>query len=109
MTAPEKGRKERWIAIDDIPGIAAKDEIIIVNSARGIIVCRWLPLSKYSELRKYPLRRTPLEDEKDKPYPYPPTVVSPSGDPVSKPIQAGSDDAAIFELIYSTGGRMPED
>ena len=28
--------------------------------------------------------------------------------PVGEPIAATSDDAALFELIYSTGGRMPE-
>ena len=47
MTAPE--RKERWIVTDDIPGIAMKDEIVIVDY-RGILVGRWLPMSKYDAL-----------------------------------------------------------
>ena len=47
MTAPE--RKERWIVIDDIPGIAMRDEIIVIDH-RGILVGRWLPMSKYDAL-----------------------------------------------------------
>lgn len=107
MKIPEG--KTRWIAIDIVPGIAVRDEIIIVNSARGILVTRWLPLSKYPDLMKYRLRLTPLEDVEDEPYPYPPTVVGSSGSPVSKPIEASSDDAALFELIHSAGGRMPKE
>lgn len=34
-------------------------------------------------------------------------IVRPLIAPVSEPIQAGSDDVAIFELLYSVGGRMP--
>ena len=48
MSAPE--RKERWIVLDDIPGIAMRDEIIIVRPDQGIIVGRWLPLSRYDAL-----------------------------------------------------------
>ena len=109
MKPPKK--KTRWMAIDDIPGIAVKDEIIIVNSKRsgGILVCRWMPMSLYPDLMKYRLRLIPLDDVEDEPYPYPPTRVGSSGSPVSDPIKAGSDAAALFELIYSTGGGMPEE
>ena len=34
-------------------------------------------------------------------------VVRSSRSPVGEPIAASSDDAALFELIYSTGGKMP--
>ena len=44
-----KGGKERWIVTEDIPGIAMKDELIVVDH-RGILVGRWLPLSKYDVL-----------------------------------------------------------
>ncbi len=47
-----KGGYERWVALDDIPGIAGKDEIIVVDH-RGILVGRRLPLSKYPDLVKY--------------------------------------------------------
>ncbi len=35
-------------------------------------------------------------------------VVRSSRSPVGEPIAASSDESALFELIYSTGGRMPE-
>ena len=35
-------------------------------------------------------------------------VIRSGRSPVSEPVHASSDDAALFELIYSTGGRMPE-
>ena len=101
--SPQK--KERWIAIDDIPGIAARDEIIIVKPRMGILITRWMPLSKYSDLMEHHLRLSLLVD--DKPYPYPPTAMTSSGSPVSELIKADSDQAALFELIHSAGGRMP--
>ena len=100
--------KERWIAIDDIPGIAAKDEIIIVRPDFGILITRWLPPSKYSDLKKFRLRMAPVDGKDPEPYPYPPTVVGSSGSPVGEPIAASSDESALFELIHSAGGRMPE-
>ena len=42
-------RKERWVVLDDIPGIAMRDELIVVDH-RGILVGRWLPMSKYPAL-----------------------------------------------------------
>ena len=36
-------------------------------------------------------------------------LVRPIGSLVSKPISADTDAAALFELILSTGGRMPEE
>ena len=36
-------------------------------------------------------------------------VVRSSRSPVGEPIAASSDDAALFELIYSTGGTMPQE
>ena len=44
-------KKERWIVTEGIPGIASKDEIVVVNQ-RGILIGRWLPLSRYPELIK---------------------------------------------------------
>lgn len=35
-------------------------------------------------------------------------VVRPLVSPVSEPIQAGTDDAALFELMCQAGGRMPQ-
>ena len=35
-------------------------------------------------------------------------VVRSRRSPVGEPIAASSDESALFELIYSTGGRMPE-
>ena len=106
MKIPPK--KTRWMAIDDIPGIAVRDEIIIVKPKMGILVTRWLPLSKYDDLMESRLRLSPLEKHADEPYPYPPTAMTSSGSPISEPIEAGSDQAALFELIHSSGGRMPE-
>ena len=39
-------RKTAFLVTGGIPGIAAKDEIIKVND-HGILIGRWLPLSKY--------------------------------------------------------------
>ncbi len=38
-----------FLVTDGIAGIAAKDEIIRVND-HGILIGRWLPLSKYPQL-----------------------------------------------------------
>ncbi len=38
-----------FVLTEGIPGIAAKDEIIRVNE-HGILIGRWLPLEKYSQL-----------------------------------------------------------
>ncbi len=38
-----------FVLTEGIPGIAAKDEIIRVNE-NGILIGRWLPLGKYSQL-----------------------------------------------------------
>ncbi len=43
--------KTSFLVTDGIPGIAAKDEIIRVND-HGILIGRWLPISKYSQLMK---------------------------------------------------------
>ena len=42
-------RKESFLVTDGIPGIAAKGEIIKVTKD-GILVGRWLPMSKYQQL-----------------------------------------------------------
>ncbi len=44
-------KKTSFLVTDGIPGIAAKDEIIRVND-HGILIGRWLPLSKYPLLVK---------------------------------------------------------
>ena len=44
-------KKESFLVTDGIPGIASKDEIIRVND-HGILIGRWLPISKYDELMK---------------------------------------------------------
>ena len=46
-------QKERWVVTEGIPGIASKDEIVIVNPARGLLVTRWLPLARYPDLMMY--------------------------------------------------------
>ena len=43
--------KTSFLVTDGIRGIAAKDEIIRVND-HGILIGRWLPISKYSQLMK---------------------------------------------------------
>ncbi len=45
--------KERWIVTEGISGIASKNEIITVNPAHGLLVTRWLPLTRYGELMDY--------------------------------------------------------
>ena len=45
--------KERWIVTEGISGIASKDEIIIVNPDRGLLVTRWLPLARYVDLMSH--------------------------------------------------------
>ena len=35
-------------------------------------------------------------------------IIRPLHSPVGEPIEATSDESALFELIYSTGARMPE-
>ena len=44
-------KKESYLATHGIPGIAAKGEIIKVTE-EGILVGRWLPMSKYPQLMK---------------------------------------------------------
>ena len=44
-------KKTSFVVTGGIPGIAAKDEIIKVND-HGILIGRWLPLSKYPMLVK---------------------------------------------------------
>ena len=56
----------RWKAMEGIPGIAAKGEIITVKPDFGIVVSRFLPLAKYPDLMLYrdslsPLRPVPPE------------------------------------------------
>ena len=66
--------KERWIVTEGIPGIASKDEIVIVNPARGLLVARWLPLMRYADLMAYRHRLSfpePFWDEPIRP-PRPP-------------------------------------
>ena len=68
MNARPSG-KERWVVLEGIPGIASKDEIIIVKPDRGIIVSRYLPLSKYPDLMAYWNFLSPLALHKDDPMP----------------------------------------
>ena len=42
-------KETAFLVTESIPGIAAKDEIIRVNE-NGILIGRWLPLGKYSQL-----------------------------------------------------------
>ena len=42
-------KKASFLVTDGIPGIAAKGEIIKVSDD-GILVARWLPMSKYPKL-----------------------------------------------------------
>ena len=63
--------KERWIVTEGISGIASKDEIIIVNPARGLLVCRWLPLSRYPDIMAHRHLLSPLRLHRDDPMPPP--------------------------------------
>jgi hypothetical protein len=42
-------KKASFLVTDGIPGIAAKDEIVQVHD-NGILIGRWLPISKYPKL-----------------------------------------------------------
>lgn len=53
-------QKERWVVTEGIPGIASKDEIVIVRPDWGILVTRWLPMSKYPDLMGYRDLLSPL-------------------------------------------------
>ena len=55
--------KERWVVTEGIPGIASKDEIVIVRPNWGILVTRWLPMSRYPDLMKYRDVLSPLSPE----------------------------------------------
>ena len=61
-------KKASFLVTRGIPGIAAKDEIIRVND-HGILIGRWLPISKYPQLIK---SRHLLSDFSASRY-YPPT------------------------------------
>ena len=63
------GGKERWVALGDIPGIAVKDEIIIHRPDWGILVSRWLPLSKYPDLVAHRDLLSPLRPRRPVPEP----------------------------------------
>ena len=45
-------KKASFLVMRGIPGIAAKDEIVQVHD-NGILVGRWLPLSKYNQLMEH--------------------------------------------------------
>ena len=44
-------KKASYLVTDGIPGVAAKGEIIKVSDD-GILIGRWLPMSKYPQLMK---------------------------------------------------------
>ena len=55
-------KKGSFLVTDGIPGVAAKGEIIRVDD-HGILIGRWLPLSKYPKLmNNRHLLRVPSKD-----------------------------------------------
>ena len=52
-----------------IPGIASKDEIVIVDPALGLLITRWLPLSTYPDLMSSRHLLSSLALHEDDPHP----------------------------------------
>ncbi len=52
--------RERWVVKEGIPGIATKDDVIIVRPDWGILVTRYLSMTKYPDLMKYRDLLSPL-------------------------------------------------
>ena len=54
--------KQRWIVTEGIPGIASKDEVVIVDPARpGILVSRWVDWCEYPHLMKHGSSLCPID------------------------------------------------
>ncbi len=93
MTAP-KNDAFWFVVAHDIPEIGAYPADLVMVKGNDVWICKkkpdtWVGPGYFMD-RLWALDLTAL----------------PSA--VSEPIAASSDDAALFELIYSTGGRMPE-
>ena len=95
--------KRRFVATEGIPGVCRADEVIIADPDNdALLISRWVEWEQYPAI----LARMDALTDLDRDDADPPTKRWPS--PVSEPIAASSDEGALFELIYSTGGRMPE-
>ena len=97
-------RTRKFVAEEAVSDIVMAGECIIVDPDNAaLLIGRWLTWEQYPVIlaRRDVLRDITNGEE------YPPLMVCPS--PVGDPIAASSDDAALFELIYSSGGRMQGD
>jgi len=63
-----------------------------------------MPVMEYNNPDQYELDLTPSPELTHSRL----AMVRSTRSPVSTPIAASSDESAVFELIYTAGGRMPE-
>ncbi len=59
--------KQRWVVMEGIPGIASKDEIVIVRPDWGILITRRLPLARYPDIISYRHLLSPLRPRRSPP------------------------------------------